>query len=248
MKKILRAIVVDDERLPRLSLLQKLEEFRSRIEVIDSCETYDDALQSILRNKPDLLFMDIQLQGRDAIQLLTELRESIVLPAVIFTTAYTERQYLMSAIKLSAVDYLVKPIDVNQLALAIAKVTNMVGNGRHSLLQGRMTDNSTGKLSFRTANGKVFVEEDEIACFLADGNYATMRTFRGQETVLESLAAIERHLDASLFVRVDRSTIINIRRIYKLNVKRRVCVLQASDGTLLELELSNSAIDTLSRL
>lgn len=58
------AIVVEDERLPRLSLLQKLEVFRNQIEVVDSCESYDDALYSITRNKPDVLFLDIQLQRK----------------------------------------------------------------------------------------------------------------------------------------------------------------------------------------
>ena len=59
--KTLKTIVVEDERLPRLSLLQKLEEFRQEVEVIDSCDNYDSALQSILRLQPDLLFLDIQL-------------------------------------------------------------------------------------------------------------------------------------------------------------------------------------------
>ena len=64
MKK-LKAIVVEDERLPRLSLLAKLEDFRHSVEVVDSCENYDSALMSILQHRPDLLFLDIQLQGRD---------------------------------------------------------------------------------------------------------------------------------------------------------------------------------------
>ena len=119
--KTLKAIVVEDERLPRLSLLQKLEDFRHEVEVIDSCDNYDSALQSILRHQPDLLFLDIQLQGRDAIQLLNEVRLTLPLPHVIFTTAYDDRKYLMNAIKLDAVDYLLKPIDKNELAAAITK-------------------------------------------------------------------------------------------------------------------------------
>ena len=80
----LKAIVVEDERYPRLSLLQKLEEFRSQIEVIDACDSYDAALKSILQHRPDLLFLDIQLQGRDSIQLLNELQNSMhTLPRVI---------------------------------------------------------------------------------------------------------------------------------------------------------------------
>ena len=70
-------IVVEDERLPRLSLLKKLEDFRHALEVVDSCDNYDTALESILKNRPDLVFLDIQLQGRDSIQLLDELKQTI---------------------------------------------------------------------------------------------------------------------------------------------------------------------------
>ena len=121
-KTKLRTIVVEDERLPRLALLQKLENFSNAVDVIDSCDNYDTALHSILQNKPDLLLLDIQLQGRDTIQLLEELQKVQPLPYVIFTTAYNDRHYLMSAIKLSAVDYLIKPIDQSSLSIAIAKV------------------------------------------------------------------------------------------------------------------------------
>ena len=65
----LRTIVVEDELLPRLSLLQKLEAFAAQIEIVDDCDNFDAALASILMHKPDLLFLDIQLQGRNAIQL-----------------------------------------------------------------------------------------------------------------------------------------------------------------------------------
>ena len=82
----LKAIVVEDERLPRLSLLAKLEEFRHSVEVVDACDNYDSARMSILRHRPDLLFLDIQLQGCDSIQLLEELKQTIPLPYVIFPT------------------------------------------------------------------------------------------------------------------------------------------------------------------
>ncbi|MBO6217059.1 MAG: response regulator [Prevotella sp.] len=108
--------------MPRVSAYDKWHLSAADIEVVDSCDSYDVALQSILCYKPDLLFMDIQLQGRTAMQLLDELKESMTLPKVIFTTAYAECKYLMGAIKLSAVDYLLKPVDKNELALALAKV------------------------------------------------------------------------------------------------------------------------------
>lgn len=236
--KPLKTIVVEDERLPRLSLLQKLEEFRQEVEVIDSCDNYDSALQSILRHQPELLFLDIQLQGRDAIQLLNEVKQTLPLPHVIFTTAYADRKYLMSAIKLSAVDYLLKPIGRNELAAAITKVRQLYPEKpAASALDTR--------LSLRTANGKLFIDVADIAFITADGNYSHLHTFSNQEDIMESLAAMEQMLDPAVFLRVDRCTIVNTQRVYKLNVKRRQCTLLSTEGTALDVELSKTGIERL---
>ncbi len=234
----MKAIVVEDERLPRLALLRKLEDFRQQVEVVDSCDNYDDALESILHHKPDLLLMDIQLQGRDAIELLGKLQEAIELPQVIFTTAYSDRRFLMSAIKFSAVDYLLKPIDKNELALAITKAANNL-----SLAQPHPT--AIGKLSLRTANGKVYILPADIAYISADGNYSTLCTFSNKEQVLESMSTLEQLLDPTIFVRIDRSTIVNLQRVYKVNVKRHVCTFISTTGMVMETELSKIGIDRL---
>ncbi len=238
--KPLKTIVIEDERLPRLSLLQKLEDFRQQVEVVDSCDCYDSALQSILRHQPDLLFLDIQLQGRDALQLLDEVKQTLPLPHVIFTTAYADRKYLLSAIKLAAVDYLLKPIDRNELASAIAKACQL----RHD--NPPATQPPT-RLSLRTANGKLFVEVADIAYITADGNYSHLNTFGSQEDILESLASMEQLLDPTVFLRVDRCTIVNTRRVYKLNVKRHQCSLLSPDGMVLDVELSKTGIERLMR-
>ena len=232
-------IVVEDERLPRLSLLKKLEDFRHVLEVVDSCDSYDTALASILRYHPDLLFLDIQLQGRDSIQLLDELKQTITLPYIIFTTAYSDRKYLMSAIKLSAVDYLLKPIDKGELALAIAKVTEKADAA--SLVQ----PSGPEKLSFKSSNGRIFIASDDIAYIKADGNYAKIFTFRDQDLVLENLLSLQQRLPNDTFFRVDRSTIVNLGKIYRLNHQQQTCTLQSDDGKVKMLKLSKSGIETL---
>lgn len=237
--KRLRTIVVEDERLPRMTLLAKLEDFRQSIEVIDDCDSYDSARDSILRNKPDLLFLDIQLQGRDSIQLLKELRETIRLPYVIFTTAYSDKQYLMSAIKLSAVDYLLKPIGKAELSHAIAKVADRVSESDSAGAPAQE------KLSFRLVNSKLFVDSADIAWFKAEGNYSTIVTFGGQELILENLLSLERRLPAGTFARIDRSTIVNYRKVYRLNQQERSCTLRSDDGRELELKLSRSGTEAL---
>lgn len=239
--KTLKAIVVEDERLPRLSLLQKLEDFRQEVEVVDSCDNYDSALRSILRHQPDLLFLDIQLQGRDAMQLLNEVKQTIPLPHVIFTTAYADRKYLLSAIKLAAVDYLLKPIDRNELATAIAKVCQQHNDPSPA-------GTSSARLSLRTANGKLFIDASDIAYITADGNYSHLRTFGHQEDIMESLATMEQLLDPEVFLRADRCTIINTKRVYKLNVKRRQCTLLSPEGVTLDVELSKTGIERLMKI
>lgn len=118
----IRAIIVEDERLPRLSLIQKLEKFHPEVEIVDSCEDADAAIESIILHKPDLLFLDIQLPGMTSIDMIDKVRQFMELPLIIFTTAYDSSEYLMKAIKLSAADYLVKPVDIASLAIALKKV------------------------------------------------------------------------------------------------------------------------------
>ena len=115
----LRTIVVEDERLPRLTLLQKLAMMADEVEVVAECDNYDTALTAIMEKHPDLLLLDIQLQGRNSISLVHELQQQMPLPAIIFTTAYDDRNYLMNAIKFQAVDYLLKPVSPEELSAAI---------------------------------------------------------------------------------------------------------------------------------
>lgn len=238
MKK-LKTIVVEDERLPRLSLLSKLENFRHAVEVVDACDNYDSARMSILRHRPDLLFLDIQLRGRDSITLLDELKQTIQLPYVIFTTAHSDGKYLMRAIKLSAVDYLLKPIDKGELAHAIAKAADRAEAMASAALARQE------KLSFKSVNGKIFVATDDIAYVKAEGNYASIVTFHGQDLILENLAALEKRLPANTFVRVDRSTIVNMPRIYRLDHQQHTCILLSADGRELRLEMTKSGTEKL---
>jgi len=235
----LKTIVVEDEQLPRLSLLAKLEEHRQQLNVVDDCDSYESALESILRHRPDLLFLDIQLGGRDSISLLEELRQTIPLPYVIFTTAYSDREYLMSAIKLSAVDYLLKPIGKAELAHAIAKAADRARAVSPRDVQER--------LSFKSVNAKLFLPAEDIAGFKAEGNYATLLAFDGEYLVLENLLSLERRLQGrGRFVRVDRSTIVNVEKVRSIDQGQHSCTLKSADGRTLEVSLSSNGISTLS--
>ena len=242
----LRTIVVEDERLPRLAMIQKLEAFNNDIDLITSCDNYDEALQAILKEKPDLLFLDIQLQGRDAIQLIEEIRKVQPLPYVVFTTAYSDRHYLMNAIKLSAVDYLIKPIATNDLAIAITKALKrkQTEEGNPPSPQEALPE----RVTLKTVSGMVLLKCEEILLVRAYGNYSKLTTFRETETVMESLGNIAGMLSAPTFVRCDRSTIINTKYVYKIDTKHNICIFRSDDGLTVQTELTKSGMDRLKQM
>lgn len=238
----MRAIVVEDELLPRLTLLQKLRDFSAEVEVVDNCETYEEARKSILKHRPDMLFLDIQLQGRTSIELLKELALQMPLPYIIFTTAYDNRQFLMSAIKLQAVDFLLKPISKGELQSAIQKVKAITIDRQQS------SEQATDKITFRTSTGRMIVSPNDIAYIKAARNYAVLVGFKGEEMLLNNLTTLEQELDSKNFARIDRSTIVNLNTICQINTRHPACTFKMADGTEIDLELTKVGIDTLLNL
>lgn len=228
---------MEDERLPRLALLQKLRSaLADDVEIVGDCDNYDMALHSIMEKKPDLLLMDIQLQGRDSMALLHELEQQMTLPAVIFTTAYDDRNYLMSAIKFQAVDYLLKPIDVEELKAAVHKVPDKVAATEVDV-----------RMSFRTSAGKVWVAPERIAYIKAARNYSVMVCFDHEDMLLDSLSVLESQLDSRQFVRIDRSTIVNRSRLCEINKRRCSCRFECG-GSYVELKLTKVGLERLEEL
>lgn len=237
MNRRLRTIVVEDERLPRLTLLQKLEALSDKVEVVDNCDSYEAALASITARRPDLVLLDIQLRGRDSIQLLNELQQQMTLPYIIFTTAYDNPNFLMNAIKLQAVDYLLKPISCDELTAAVDKVLQRLPAA------GTAAEQRT--YVFRTSMGRSWVDADRIAYIKAARNYSVLVCFDHEDVLLDNLMTLEAMLDSACFLRVDRSTIVNCSRITQLNIHRPSCRFRSDDGIEIELELSKVAVEHL---
>lgn len=233
--KTFRAIIVEDERLPRLSLLQKLETYHPGIEVVDCCETYEAALTAILRYRPDILFLDIQLQGHTTLELLRELKEAIPLPHIIFTTAYNNSEYLLQAIRFAAADYLLKPVDVSDLAKAIRRIEERYAT---TLSSDSRLKVQASKSPFRTLNGTLYAGKDEVVYVRASGNYSHIMLTEGEEIVLERLGVIENKLGKRYFIRAGRNLLLNRDLIYKIDRKHKCCILRTSAGREYSVELS----------
>ncbi len=215
-------IIVEDEDLPRLSLKVKLETYHPDIRILDMCDDCDTALASILRHKPDLVFLDIRLPGKDSLWLLEQLRSILPeLPQIIFTTAFSDPYYLLKAIKFSATDYLNKPIHITELAQAVEKA-------KKKIRQKNAADKIPGTkiYTFRSLHSQLLVSAADIVYIKADGNYADIILLQGKnELVFERLGEIAKKLDEEIFIRSGRSIIVNRTYVRKLNTKECICTL-----------------------
>lgn len=226
-------IIIEDEELPRLSLQTKIETYHPDLRIVDLCEDADSALESLLRHKPDIVFLDIQLPGKDSMWLLEQLERSTRLPQIIFTTAFTDPQYLLKAIKFSATDYLNKPVNIVELAQAVEKAKKEIEKERRAKdLTGSGKPVWEKNCSFRTLNSQLILSEEEILYIRADGNYSQAKLFDGKEVLIfERLGEIEKRLNNPCCIRVGRSLIVNRRYIRKLNAKDCSCTLVTPYGS-----------------
>jgi two-component system LytT family response regulator len=203
----MKTFIVDDERLARSELKRLLKNFSS-IEIIGEAANADEAIEKIERARPDLLFLDIQMPGRNGFELLESL---IYVPRVIFTTAFDE--YALKAFEFNALDYLLKPIEQKRLAGAISKVADH---------RQEEDNNISMKLSPLGDTDQVFVKDGERCWFVklrdvrlleSEGNYTRLYFDKNKPLILRSLNYLEERLDEKTFFRASRKHIINLRWI-----------------------------------
>jgi two-component system LytT family response regulator len=214
---ILRAIVVDDEPLAR-KRLRALLTAEPRVEVVGECEDGGGALDAVRRLRPDLMFLDVQMPGLDGFDVV-ELLKPDACPAVIFVTAYD--RYAMRAFDVHAADYLLKPFARARLATAIARASALAGSGENpARLQALVDTVRAGqplrRFLVRTAGRAYAVRVEDVETIAAADHYVELRTKLDAHLLREPLSALERRLDPARFVRVHRSTIVNVDRVKEL--------------------------------
>jgi two-component system, LytTR family, response regulator len=213
---MLKALIVDDEPKARENLEILLHDFVEGVEVVALCENISEAVEAVKLHSPDVVFLDIQLQRETGFDLLTKIKE--VNFEVIFTTAYTE--YAIKAFKFSAIDYLLKPIDIDELKKAAAKVEKRVNNN----MAGRLTQlvqnlkhgsNENYKIALPTLDGLVFVKISDILYCEASSNYTQIFTNEEKYLVSKTLKEYDDLLSDHNFFRIHNSYLININSIKK---------------------------------
>lgn len=217
---MIRVIIIEDELSPRQLLREKLEQHFPDIEIVAECKTAEAALIDILRLRPDLLFLDIQMPGKNGLWLADELMQmkgdAFTPPDIIFTTGYTDAEYLLKAFKLAAIDYIVKPVSLANLEKAVALYRQRAGttSGLQNLKEALKSEKL---LRFKSYNGLFLLRPDDIVYAEADGNYACMYLSGGaKEDVFERLGEIEKKLPPETFMRAGKSIVINRNYIRKI--------------------------------
>lgn len=207
MKQKIRTILVEDERLAREELKKMLSAFKE-IEVIDEAKNVSEGIQKIELLKPDLIFLDIQMPGNKTGFDLLEVLE--YMPKVIFTTAHDE--FALKAFEVSALDYLLKPIDTNRLREAVTKLLNGLP-GKQDIPNEEKKLGIEDNVFVKEGERCWFVKLSDVRYFESSGNYAKVYFGKYKPLILKSLNALEERLDDKYFFRCSRKHIINLNYI-----------------------------------
>jgi two-component system LytT family response regulator len=213
----MRSIIVDDELKSRESLKILLEDFCDNVEVKALCQNVEEGIEAISVHKPDVVFLDIQMQRETGFDLLAKIKNIDF--EVIFTTAYSE--YAIKAFKFSAIDYLLKPIDIEELKRALSKVERKL-NGSFSQRLEQLIQNlkpatpQNLKLALPTSDGLVFIKIDQILYCEASSNYTEIYCDDGKKYIVSrTLKEYEDILTEHNFFRIHNSHLINLSCIKK---------------------------------
>ena len=210
MEKI-KAIVVDDEQDGRIVLEYHLEKNCSSIELLGSFSNSDDAISFLKSNPTNLLFLDINMPEKDGFDLLEELGNYEC--HIIFVTAYEE--YAIRAIKYSAFDYLLKPIDPDELKKSVDRLQRTTYDKKKTeLLIHNLKEETPAQIALPSSDGYSFLDIDQIIRCEADSNYCNIYLGNGKKHIAtKTLKKIQEILPEEIFFRVHKSHIINMNYV-----------------------------------
>jgi len=205
----MRAMIVDDEPLARRELRRLLAEF-AWIEIVGEAANVGEAAPLIDRLLPELLFLDIQMPGGTGFDLLERLEH---LPRVVFTTAYDK--HAVRAFEVNALDYLLKPIEPERLAAAVARAQAAAASAPAAVASsGTILD----RLFLRDGERCWFVPLREVKLFTAEGNYVRISWDKIHPLLGRPLSSLESRLDSKRFFRANRQQIINLEYIESVDL------------------------------
>lgn len=218
----IKTLIVDDEPLARDRVKRFLRD-EDGVEVIGECKNGVEAIDAIRTKNPDLVFLDIQMPEKDGFDVIKAL-DPKKLPTIIFVTAYD--QYALQAFEVHALDYLLKPFNRERIKRAVARAREHLEHKRLGDLDERLTSlisdlriekKYLDRLVVKSVGRVFFLKTDEIDWIEAAGNYVKLHVGRESHMIRDTMNGIEAKLDPDKFLRIHRSTVVNIDRIKELH-------------------------------
>lgn len=238
---MIKAIIIDDEFSAIKSLKWEIEKFCTGIEVTNFYTEPKKAISGINLLQPDCVFLDIEMPEMDGFQLLKHLNYRDF--ELIFTTAYDN--YAIKAFKQNALDYLLKPIDSDDLVLAVERIKrkkekNSLGDELKKVL-AQVRKDGLHKIPLSFSNRTIYVEPEEIIYCKSDGNYTEVFLVDGKKEVLsKKLKDVESLINESCFLRVHNSYLVNLKHLKEF-IKTDGSYLLLNDGTSIPVSRNKKA-------
>lgn len=201
----MKAIIIDDERLARQELKSLLASY-PEIEVVGEANNVETAIDSIKQLKPDVIFLDIQMPGKNGFELLEEISG---VPEVVFVTAYDE--YAIRAFEVNALDYLLKPVQSNRLAETVKKILNKEQSEKLEIKEQTLPLNDNDQVFVKDGEKCWFVKLSDVRLFESEGNYVRIYFDKNRPLILRSLNNLDERLNNRTFFRASRKHIINLK-------------------------------------
>jgi two-component system, LytTR family, response regulator len=254
----IRTIIADDEELARRGL-RALSQRCEDLELICECRNGREAVEAILRHRPDLVFLDVQMPGKTGFDVISALTDG-QRPHVVFVTAFDK--FALRAFEVHALDYLLKPVNEERFDAAVARVREAMSHATDSAMVQRVRQvaadlqvvpapsvaSAVDRLPIKANDGRIMVIRVlDIDWIEADGDYVSVHTKGKSWLIRETIAAMELRLALSGFVRIHRSTLVNTERVKELRPRDKgEYTVVLDDGT--ELKLTRNYRASVERL
>lgn len=201
----MKAVLIDDERLARQELKNLLAAY-PEIQIVGEANNTETAIESIKQLKPDVIFLDIQMPGKNGFELLEEISG---VPEVVFVTAYDE--YAIRAFEVNALDYLLKPVQSNRLAETVKKILNKEHSEKPETKEQTLPLNDNDQVFVKDGEKCWFVKLSDVRLFESEGNYVRIYFDKNRPLILRSLNNLDERLNNRTFFRASRKHIINLK-------------------------------------
>jgi two-component system LytT family response regulator len=217
----MKALIIDDENKARRLLSKLIDETCEDVKSIFEASNLEEGIEIIKKEKPDIVYLDIEMPKYSGLQILDLLEDTVIDFQIIFTTAYN--QYAVEAFKLSAIDYLLKPIDINELRVATKKAVEVLNensiNKQLQDLRNAFNQLALNKIALEVPKGIIFVSHDDIVLFEADGMYTNVYLSDANKALIcKPLKHFVQQLEnLSIFYKPHRSFLVNLKHIKELS-------------------------------